>query len=273
MATPQDLSLSANARLGCQSMDNRGIAEDQAAPSPTLVFLHGFGGFAGQWRPLQLKMSYHAPTLAFDLPGHGDSQDYPGFGPPKRAAEAVLAELAARNIEKVIVVGHSMGGAVASLMALLEPSRLEKLILLAPGGFGEEFNHPNLMTWAAASTQAELQAIMPTFFADGFELPQKAITYQQELRARPGAVDALVKIGRGMSKNGKQGVLPLDSLAQSGVPIEVIWGLEDQILPVAHAKALKAPFQVTLLENVGHSPAEEAPDVVEEAILRSLAQR
>ncbi|MEL6947897.1 MAG: alpha/beta fold hydrolase [Pseudomonadota bacterium] len=251
-------------RLGVQAMENRKDTDAKAIP---IILLHGFGGFAAQWRPLQLRLSTHAPTMAFDLPGHGESMNYPGFGPPKRAAEAVLAEMKARSIDKAVVVGHSMGGAVASLMALLEPSRIERLVLLAPGGFGEAFNHDHLMKWAAAREESELARIMPTFFAPGFDLPAKAITLQANLRAKPGLVEALVKIGASMAKDGKQGVLPLEAMAKTGVPIHVLWGTKDAILPVEQAEALSAPFAVTLLEGVGHSPAEYSPAEVERAIL------
>ncbi|MEL6734518.1 MAG: alpha/beta fold hydrolase [Pseudomonadota bacterium] len=259
------------ARLGAVEIDNTALQPDGAAVGDTvpIVFLHGFGGMAAQWRPLQTRLSYDTQTLAFDLPGHGMSLDYPGFGPPKLAAQAVLNELDARSIKKAVIVGHSMGGAVASLMALLAPARVDALVLLAPGGFGESFNHGLLMTWAQAASKEALGEVMPHFFGPGFELPKKAVTLQHQARQEPRLVEALSKIGASMARDGKQGVLPLDALAKCGVGVHVLWGTQDGVLPVEQAKALEAPFEVTLLDGIGHSPAEEAPDVTEQAIRRA----
>ncbi|MEM1038865.1 MAG: alpha/beta fold hydrolase [Pseudomonadota bacterium] len=259
------------ARLGAIEIDNTGLRSGEAAVGDTvpIVFLHGFGGMAAQWRPLQTRLSHDMQTLAFDLPGHGTSLDYPGFGPPKLAAEAVLNELDARTIEKAVIVGHSMGGAVASLMALLAPGRVQALVLLAPGGFGETFNHDLLMEWAQAASKEALGTVMPRFFGPGFEVPEKAVTLQYQARQEPRLVEALVKIGASMARDGKQGVLPLAALAQCGVPMQVLWGTQDGVLPVEQAKALEAPFEVTLLDGVGHSPAEEAPEATEQAIRKA----
>ncbi len=165
-------------------------AEIDNSKSSTIpvIFLHGFGGAGEQWRGLQTAISFHAPTLAMDLPGHGKSLSYPNFGPPKIAAKAVLAQMDNRKINQAHFVGHSMGGAVASLIALIEPQRVASLTLLAPGGFGSEFNHPLLLQWAAAQNRDELKVVMPNFFGPAFELSEKTIDFQFALRARPGAV-------------------------------------------------------------------------------------
>jgi len=262
------------ARLGVVEIDNTALASSAssqtASEATPIVLLHGFGGMAVQWQALQTRLSYRAPTLAFDLPGHGKSLDYPGFGPPKLAAEAVIRELDARKIDKAVIVGHSMGGAVASLIGLLAPNRVRALVLLAPGGFGEAFNHELLMQWAKASSIDVLSKVMPQFFGPAFSLPEKAIMLQHKVRQENRLVAALIDIGSGMAKGGKQGVLPLKALGETGLPIHVLWGTEDAVLPVEQAKALPAAFQVTLLEGVGHSPAEEVPLATEQAVLAAL---
>ncbi|MEO1397277.1 MAG: alpha/beta fold hydrolase, partial [Pseudomonadota bacterium] len=109
--------------------------------------------------------------------------------------------------------------------------------------------------------------VMPNFFGAGFELPKKAIDLQHAARNEPRLVEVLTRIGTSMARDGKQGVLPLEALAKTGIPIHVLWGTSDDVLPVDHARALGAPFKVTILDGVGHSPAEEAPQAVEQAIL------
>ena len=247
------------------------IANTPKTTDIPVVFLHGFGGMAAGWRPLQMAISCHAPTLAFDLPGHGASVAYAGYGPPKVAAKAVLDELDEREITKAHIVGHSMGGAVAGIIALMAPERVASLTLLAPGGFGSAFNHPLLLRWAKADSAEELGEVMPHFFGDTFELPAKAIDLQLAARKTPGLVKSLCHIAEGMSQNGKQGVLPVDDVLAGDYPISVIWGTDDRVLPVEQGRAIEGKTDVHIVEGIGHSPAEEAFDLVRDVIRKRLS--
>ncbi len=253
-------------RLGVVEIDNS--PDSNATP---VVFLHGFGGLAKQWWGFQTSISFKAPTLAFDMPGHGNSLDYPDFGPPAKAAKAVITELVERGIEYAHFVGHSMGGAISSLVALMAPERIASLTLLAPGGYGTEFNHPLLMQWAGAKTREELAGVLPNFFGPGFNIPDKMIDFQLEARSKIGSVDALVSIGSGMSSDGKQGMLPVDDVLNGPYPISVVWGEDDQVLPVSQAKEIEDKVDLHILKGVGHSPVEEATDAVRKVVLAQLS--
>ena len=252
-------------RLGVVEIDNS--SNTDATP---VVFLHGFGGLAKQWWGFQTSISFKAPTMAFDMPGHGNSLDYPDFGPPATAAKAMIAELKERDIEKAHFVGHSMGGAISSLVALMAPEKIASLTLLAPGGYGTEFNHPLLMQWAGAKTRDELAAVLPNFFGPSYVVSEKIIEFQFEARSREGAVDALVRIGNGLGSDGKQGVLPIEDVLNGPYPISVIWGEDDQVLPVSQAKAIEDKVDLHILEGVGHSPVEEAADSVRKIVMSRL---
>src|SRR5882757_4225967 len=111
------------------------VAERGAGPK-TIVLLHGFGGCHDVWHEVTSALAPGIRTLAYDLPGHGLSLDFPGGGAAKTAARAVLAALAARQtsqMRRVHLGGHSMGGASATLMALTAPEKVASLTLLAPG--------------------------------------------------------------------------------------------------------------------------------------------
>lgn len=252
-------------RLGVVEIDN-----SDSSDAPPVVFLHGFGGLAKQWWGFQTSISFKAPTFAFDMPGHGKSLNYPDFGPPAKAAKAVIAELTERGIEKAHFVGHSMGGAISSLVALMAPERVASLTLIAPGGYGTEFNHPLLMQWAGAKTRDDLAEVLPNFFGPSFEIPEKMIDFQFEARSKAGAVDALVTIGGGLGSDGKQGMLPVDDVLKGSYPITVIWGEDDQVLPVSQAKAIEDKVELYVLKGVGHSPVEEATDTVRKIVLSQL---
>lgn len=213
-------------------------------------------------------------TIAVDLPGHADSLETV-WKSPKASAETILAEIGV-NHRKLHIVGHSMGGAVASLVALIAPRRVASLTLLAPGGFGPEIAHDTLLRWAKAETAEQLAEIVPLFFADGAEISPKIVEMHVQLRKREGAVETLTSIGEGLARDGKQGVLPLDALWQTPAKISVIWGELDRILPSSQAHALRpnadaGHLRLHLLENVGHSPAEEATDFVREVITENIS--
>ena len=253
-----------------QRLHSNAIDNSRSAATPVL-FLHGFGGVGAQWWGLQTAVSFKAPTIAFDLPGHGKSVDFPDAGPPKIAARAMLAEMDAYGISKAHLVGHSMGGAVSSLIGLMAPERVASMTLLAPGGYGTEVNHPVLHDWAAAKEADALRAVLSHFFGPDYEINQKMVDFQVELRAAPGAVAKLVEIAQLLFAGGQQGKLPVDDLLAKDIPTSVVWGDLDAIVPVHQSEQLNGKVDLHIVKGIGHSPLEEAPDLVRELVLSRVA--
>lgn len=98
---------------------------------PALVLLHGAGGSHLDWPP-QLRQARITPVYALDLPGHGRSSG-DGYDTIEAFAGVILAFLETLGLNKVILVGHSMGGAIAQLVALSHPSIVSGLVLIATG--------------------------------------------------------------------------------------------------------------------------------------------
>lgn len=105
------------------------------APQRTLVFIHGFGGRATQWQYQLNEFSTHNRVIAMDLRGHGRS-DRPRS--PYRMQEIQADLLALFDVlginEKIVLVAHSFGGALATEFALAHPERVERLVLIASAG-------------------------------------------------------------------------------------------------------------------------------------------
>ncbi|MER8698685.1 alpha/beta fold hydrolase [Mesorhizobium sp. M1273] len=248
-------------------------AAERGAGPTTIAFLHGFGGCHDDWRDVAESLAPGARTLAYDLPGHGLSLDFPGGGPARIAASAVLADLSARGIKRAHLVGHSMGGAVAALMALSEPERMASLTLLAPGGFGPEINGPLLRRYAAAAGMDEIRACLAAMSGPQSRLPQHRVELVSEMRQRPGQLRTLVELAAAMTRDDRQGVIPNERLETLNMPIMVVWGTDDAMLPVSQADSVPKHFHLHHVLEAGHMLVQEAPGLVVEAVRRNMRRR
>ncbi|MBA4205625.1 MAG: alpha/beta hydrolase [Polymorphum sp.] len=228
-----------------------------------LVLLHGFGGDRQGWLNIQTGLSTRLRSIAFDLPGHGTAVGWPRIGNAGISAKAVSQSLDALELEKVHLAGHSMGGAVAALIALRMPERIASLTLVGPGGFGPQINADLLRRYASAAEEDELAALLPEFFAPSFRMPRQLARHASEARSRPGAVEALQEIVEEILDGDGQKTLPLGDVAALPLPVQVIWGLEDGVLPVSQSTGLPDSIAVHRLAGTGHMPHLEQPrDVI-----------
>lgn len=225
-----------------------------------VVLLHGFGSSHQVWGPIQERLAAETATLAYDLPGHGGSFPYEGAGSAKVAATAILADFEARGISAAHLVGHSMGGAIAALMAILQPQRVASLTLLAPGGFGPQINQRLLKRYAAAADEAALTPCLEAMFGWFSPVPEGLAAAAIAARAAPGYRDRLMEMAEGLARDGRQGMLPADRLQALAMPVTVVWGGLDNVLPARHAAGLPAHYSVRLFPDLGHMLPEEAPD-------------
>ncbi|RWM19206.1 MAG: alpha/beta fold hydrolase [Mesorhizobium sp.] len=248
-------------------------AVEGGAGSKTIVFLHGFGACREIWRDVMRPLAAEARVLAYDLPGHSHSLQCEGMGGAKPAARAILADLAARQLTKVHLVGHSMGGAVATLMALADPGRVASLTLLAPGGFGPEINAALLRRYAAASGRREIRASLAAMSASRSVPPDHVVDALCLMRKQPGQLQTLIDMAAAMTRDDRQGAIPRAQLHALDMPVMVVWGAEDPLLPVAQAEALPSHFHLHHVLDAGHMLVEEAPDLIAEIVRRNTRRR
>jgi len=240
---------------------------------PPIVLLHGFGFDAARWGPLADALPDARRTVAFDLPGHGEAAAFAPAPGAAAVARAVIASLDALGIARASVVGHSLGGAVAALVGLMRPEMVERLVLLAPGGFGPAMNARLLRRYAAATDAATLAPLVEGFFAPGSPVPEGLVEALAAARADPVLGRSLVAIVEKISDGEGQGTLPLETLAAAPFPTSLVWGLADAILPAAQAIEAPAAFARHLLPDVGHMPHLEAPELVAAIVRRSILGR
>ncbi|HEX9905172.1 MAG TPA: alpha/beta fold hydrolase [Propylenella sp.] len=231
---------------------------EQGSGGVPLVLLHGFGASHAAWTDILDLIGPLRHTIAFDLPGHGRSLAAP-HGSAAIAARAVLGELDRLGIRRAHLAGHSMGGAAAALAALMQPDRVASLTLLAPGGFGREINHRLLRRYAAATEEGGIALLLEQFFGWERELPDGLAAALARDRQAPGARDALMRIVESFFDGNHQKVLAVGDLARLAIPIKVIWGTQDRVLPTRQAHRLPGRIGVHIFEGTGHMLPLEIP--------------
>lgn len=243
----------------------RGEVGSAAAP---LVLLHGFGGTSGIWTEVLRHLPPSIPVLAYDLPGHGLSLAADGLGGAGRMAKVLAADLAARGIERFHVAGHSLGGAIAAILALRAPDKVASLTLVAPGGLRPEINGAVLSAFAFAETAEEMRAAMQVMVAPACPIAPQAVDAMLAARRAPGAREAVRTVLKAIlsetTEAGEpgQGTLSVGDLRNLPMPKYLIWGTEDRILPVGQARSLEGAATTRLLPSAGHMLPEECPQEV-----------
>ena len=248
----------------------------KAGSGPALLLLHGLGCDHTTWLSVIATLSRRYTVIAPDLLGHGRSDkpraDYSVGG----YANGMRDLLTVLGIDKVTVVGHSFGGGVAMQFAYQFPERTERLVLVAPGGIGRE-----------------VTAIIRAITLPGFQAAMGLAT-------KPGLLQAGKLALRGLSRTGVPHVRDLDEVADivqhlsdpkaraaithvvravvdwrgqvvtmadrayltHAMPMCVVWGSDDSVIPVSHARLVReiAPdAMVEVIPNAGHFPHKDHP--------------
>jgi pyruvate dehydrogenase E2 component (dihydrolipoamide acetyltransferase) len=253
-------------------------AEEEAGPSPEtveveagrlrfmrqgeggepLVLLHGFGGDLNNWLFTAPALAEERVVYALDLPGHGESSKDVGAGDVDFLAGAVLQFLDTQGLERVHLAGHSLGGLVATSLALAAPERVASLALVASVGLGEEINLEYIEGFIAAERRRELKPALELLFADPGLVTRQLVDDVLRYKRIDGVDQALRAIAGSTFAEGGQRVVIADRLAELEVPVLVVWGREDRIIPAAHAERAPEGAQVHVLDGQGHSPHMEA---------------
>ncbi len=242
--------------------------------APPLVLLHGFGCGAFVWKKVMAGLGPAMPVIAYDMPGHAGSLEADGIGGAGKMAKAIRNDLDLRGVTAFHVAGHSLGGATAALLALREQKRVLSATLLAPGGFGPSINHRLLSHYAQAETHLDLIWALEGMSGFNATIDEELVDDMLAIRHQSGAQAALERIFEAItfvapSGERLQGELPLEALAALTMPIRVVWGGEDCILPSWQADRLPANIALTRIANAGHMLIDECPEAVA-AVLREM---
>jgi pimeloyl-ACP methyl ester carboxylesterase len=239
-------------------------SQSRQAKAPALVLIHGAGGSHLHWPP-QLRRLDGATVYALDLPGHGRS-DSPGHDNIPDYVTAVIRFLDAVQINQAVLMGHSMGGAIAQMSGLTYPERVAGLVLVGTG--------------------ARLR-VAPAILEGIREDPETAFDLVTRYAWALGAPKDLVQLGRETLAETPPEVIYgdyaacdrfdiMDRLDEIRVPALVIAGTADRLTPQKYGVYLADRLpdaQLVTIEGGGHMMMLEQPDRVAGAVAEFLQDR
>jgi pyruvate dehydrogenase E2 component (dihydrolipoamide acetyltransferase) len=243
----------------------------QGEAGDAVVLLHGFGGDINNWLFTAPVLATNYTVYALDLPGHGGSTKQVGDGDLDSLVSAVEQFLASQEIERAHLVGHSLGGLLACGLALRDPSRVRSLTLIASAGLGEEINRQYLEQFVSASNRRELKGALELLFADSSLVNRQLVDDVLKYKRIDGVPEALQAISSQVFGNGHQAEVLAPRLRSLEVPMLVIWGTEDRIIPAEQARSAPEGAEVRLLDGSGHSPHMEQAGEVNRIVEEFLA--
>lgn len=237
---------------------------------PPVVLLHGLGSCGADFAPMFRRLArHHRRVIAIDLPGHGES-DAPSTDRSLRSVATAVAEAMGELVqEPCILVGNSLGGAIASLLAHLVPSAVTGLCLVSPAG--------------AAMSRAEWSRLQANL---DIEAPTRAVSFIRRTLPTLGREAFVYALGvrYRFQKPGLRAVLPMlhtgdhlqpHELDGLSMPVTLVWGQQEKLLPLSGLEYFRRhlpPHAVILSPpHFGHVPFIEHTDEIE-SIIRATAE-
>ncbi len=253
------------------------VAYRQAGSGPLVVLIHGITSDSRTWKRVMPYLARRFTVLAPDLAGHGGSAAPPGDYSLGAHASSVRDLLACLGHERATFVGHSLGVGVAMQVSYQFPELCERLVLVDSGGLGRELS-PLLRAATLPGAEYVLPLLAASRLLDAGRLAAGVLgriglrlgTDLEEMArghatlADPHARAAFVHTLRSVVEPGGQRIAAGDRLyLASRIPVLLMWGEHDSLIPVAHGHAAQRQIAGSRLEvfaRSGHFPQLDEPE-------------
>lgn len=231
-----------------------------------VVLIHGFGAALDWWDGIAPALATSHRVIRIDLIGHGGTEAPASGYSIERQAELVSAVLDKLGVDRFTVIGHSMGGEVATALAEADPTGVERMILIdSPPKAETTFKLGTRLAlmpvigeaMSRFTTDAGIRRMLAQGFAPGFEVPEKFVDDVKQLTytAFRSAHDGSIAFDEAKA--------PVERLAAltSPPPLLVIFGSRDGLVSPESAELYKKVpgARIEVIEGSGHSPMVEAP--------------
>src|SRR3954471_11965620 len=265
---------------------------DEAGASsggPVVVLIHGIASRAAQWHGVMADLGETCHVIAPDLLGHGESAKPRGDYSLGAHACGVRDLLAALGHDRVTLVGHSLGGGVAMQFAYQFPERVERLALVNSGGLV-----PEVSAWLRAAALPGSELVLPVLTSSyvrraggavGRLLGRARVSLPPGLAecmvsfaslADPATRSAFIHTARSVLDVAGQRVDARDRLyLAADLPLLVVWGGKDAIIPVRHGRDLAEQVPGTRFEvfdQSGHFPHLTEPRRLAQLVAAFVAE-
>ncbi len=247
-----------------------------AGQGPPLLLIHGIGDSSSTWLPVVESFATDHTVIAPDLLGHGLSDKPRADYSVAAYANGMRDLLSVLDVDRVSVVGHSLGGGVAAQFAYTFPERCERLVLVGTGGIARSVS---LLLRLAAAPNADL--LMPTFGSPVFKAGARVAAHllrllgtdlgrdtEEILKVFDSLPDSAARrailrtLRSGVDWRG-QVITMLDrAYLTEGMPTLLLWGAHDAIIPVEQAYLAAAAMpgsRLEIFDEAGHFPHHSDP--------------
>jgi pimeloyl-ACP methyl ester carboxylesterase len=235
---------------------------------PALVLLHGFASSLYTWADVIPALAQDHDVIALDFPGFGGS-DIPSDLSPALYPATVLELMHRLGVSRATLVGNSLGGAVAVVLAARHPARVRRLALIDSAGFNLDPSRRPLILralgWAPVAAALEVlpvrrplvTAALRQVFQDRSLVTKEKVEEYLAPLTRPGSIAAQRSL---LARPDAFGLPAL--VSEVRVPTLIVWGRQDRWIPLADADRFLAAIpgsRKVVLEECGHVPQEERP--------------
>lgn len=258
----------------------------QTPGAQTVLLVHGFSASLQTWELWHPYLADQFRLVSLDLPGHGLTSAPAGYQASMEGYRDLIAAFAdAQGLERFALVGSSMGGNVAWEYALAHPEQVEALVLVAASGWpdarmeqAEEALVFKLLRNPIAApllrdldnTQLTRQGLLSAFPTRTDLVDEAMVSRYVEMSRAPGHREILVQLSL-----GERNLATPERLGALGMPVLVMSGDTDNLVPVEHAHQFHEAIPQSALivfEGVGHVPQEEIPEESAQDVMRFLAR-
>ena len=287
-ARPADVSFD-EVRAAVPNSDSSHFAEidgvrihyQEKGTGAPLVLIHGYTSSTYSWKDVFEPLAKTFHVIAVDLKGFGFSGK--PDGDYTRRAQAVLVThlLEHLKLEKAWLCGNSMGGEVALNVALANPERVAGLILVDSAGVevpGSESLAPGyllvpvvgrlLIALSLTSDKLVREGLDKSFYDRAKVTDDRVANYYRPLKTRGGQLAAL-------RARTQWAIFPVEpELGKINVPTLILWGAQDQLIPLAAGNKLSSLIKdskLVVFDNCGHVPQEEMPARTVDEIMKFIA--
>lgn len=265
----------AQAQVRTATVHGRSVGYVEAGSGDLLLLIHGMAGTAENWSSVIEPLALSHTVIAPDFPGHGTSEPGGGDYSLGSLASGLRDLMLTLGHERATLVGHSLGGGVALQFTYQFPEMVERLVLVSSGGLGPDVSPilraaalpgADLFISATAGIGARAGSLLGSGLgklglrpsADVAEVARGYASLSDPARRKAFLATLRSVVGTEGQRVAAHDLLYL----AEALPLLIVWGDRDPIIPVAHAEQAHAALpssRLEIFEGAGHVPQLESP--------------